>query len=406
MCKCDWAEAYMHIHVARGDSDLQWFEWLGKCFKEVCLVFGCSSSAEIYDRLAKVVLFIVLKKSEFPEDQVIQHLDDVCAAAQKDSTQLEVFDAVFSEVAESLGVRLAPRDDPEKSFGPSSSGNVLGVFYDLEDWVWAIPQGKLIRIMYTLKDVIEAESCKQDLLWSLVGKLLHVAPLVPGGKFHLFHVLKANSFSDDPNDLVPLSSDLRQQLWFWFTMLQVCSNRASIPDPSLVLPAWALDVYMDAAVGSLRAKGQGVGAVGKDWWVCLPWFAAINAERPTGDGRRLDRVMSALELVGPLLGLCAAAERCRNFCVRFWVDNAGSVFIFKKGYSNSCTLSSTLVAAIAEVAAGIGCRVELCKITRCSTPQADMADSLSKGCSLGSGSLQRTVKMWICPWSRCGLRWS
>ena len=379
MCKCDWAEAYKHIHVASSDSDLQWFEWLGKCFKEVCLVFGCASSAGIYDRLAKVVLFIVLRKSKFPEDQVIQHLDDVCAAAQKDSTHLEVFDAVFSEVAASLGVRLAPRDDPEKSFGPSSAGIVLGVFYDLEEWVWAIPQGKLIRIMHTLKEVMEAESCKQDLLWSLVGKLLHVAPLVPGGRFHLFHVLQANSFSDDPSTLVPLSADLKQQLWFWFTMLQVCSNRASIPNPRLGLPAWALDVYTDAAGGSWRSKGQGVGAVGRDWWVVLPWSAAINAGRPTGDGRRLDRVMSALELVGPLLGLCAAAEHCRNFCARFWVDNAGSVFIFKKGYSTSCALSSTIAAAMAEVAAGIGCRVELCKITRCSTPQADMADALSKG---------------------------
>ena len=54
------------------------------------------------------------------------------------------------------------------------------------------------------------------------------------------------------------------------------------------------------------------------------------------------------------------------------------MFIWKKGYSSSCLLSSTLVRAIARVAAGLGCRVDITKITRCSTPLADMADALSK----------------------------
>ena len=35
--------------------------------------------------------------------------------------------------------------------------------------------------------------------------------------------------------------------------------------------------------------------------------------------------------------------------------------------------------AIAYVGAGLGCRVDIGKITRCSTPLADMADALSKG---------------------------
>ena len=72
-----------------------------------------------------------------------------------------------------------------------------------------------------------------------------------------------------------------------------------------------------------------------------------------------------------------------NFCmnnsyVRFWVDNSGACFIYKKGYSSSCPLSSAIVAAISCVAAGIGCTVDLEKITRCSNPQSVMADALSK----------------------------
>ena len=114
------------------------------------------------------------------------------------------------------------------------------------------------------------------------------------------------------------------------------------------------------------------------WWVYLPWGRQINTGQATANGKALDRSMSALELLGPLLGLCAAAKQARGGAFRFWVDNAGSVFIWKKGYSTSCVLSSTLVTAVACVAAGLGCKVDIVKISRCSTPLASMADALSK----------------------------
>ena len=44
----------------------------------------------------------------------------------------------------------------------------------------------------------------------------------------------------------------------------------------------------------------------------------------------------------------------------------------------SCDISTTLVSALAVVAANLGCRVEIVKVLRCSTPLASMADALSK----------------------------
>ena len=89
-------------------------------------------------------------------------------------------------------------------------------------------------------------------------------------------------------------------------------------------------------------------------------------------------MMSALELVGPLITVSAGFNWCQNSAVKIWVDNAGSVFIWKKGYSSSCPYSTMLVKAIATVASGLACQVDLVKIGRCSTPLADMADALSK----------------------------
>jgi hypothetical protein len=59
--KVDWSDAYKHVHVRPADLPLQWFSWLGMDFFELGLIFGTSSSVGIFDRLAKVVLHIVLR---------------------------------------------------------------------------------------------------------------------------------------------------------------------------------------------------------------------------------------------------------------------------------------------------------------------------------------------------------
>ena len=393
ICKIDWADAYKHIAVCKADTDLQWFTWLGMGFKELCLIFGCASSAGIFDRLAKIVVHIAATKSGFPVKQICQHLDDCCAAAAPNSDLLEIFDATFAEVAETIGVKLAPREDPDKSFGPSQKGLVLGVIYDTVSWTWSLPHEKLSRLLHDMKAFLDGNSIPQHKVWSLVGKLIHIRPLIPCGKFNFHHLLKANSYSTDRDTVVPLSSDLKRQVWFWFTLVRLCAGHGPIPNPDQHLPPWTVDVYTDAAGGSMQSLGLGVGSVTSSWWAYVPWSRSINLGNQTLNGRSLARAMSALELIGPLLTLSAGYLWCKNKPVRIWVDNAASVFIWQKGYSTSCDLSTTLVLATAKVAAGIGCRVEIVKISRCSTPLASMADSLSKADFARFWSLARSESL-------------
>ena len=77
--------------------------------------------------------------------------------------------------------------------------------------------------------------------------------------------------------------------------------------------------------------------------------------------------------------VAAGVGLLRNRRLIIWVDNAGSVAIWRKGYSNRCMLCTTLVAAIAAVAAAVGCMVELRKVARCSDVGSRLADHLSKG---------------------------
>jgi len=378
ICKIDWADAYKHLAVKLADTNLQWFTWLGMGFKELCLIFGCTSSAGLFDRLAKVVVHIVVHLTNFPIKQVCQHLDDCCAAARYNSDQLAIFDATFYAVASEIGVKLAPREDPEKSFAPCTQGLVLGIVYDTIDWTWALNYEKLSRLLHDIKPFLDNNHMPQARIWSLVGKIIHILPLIPDGRFNIHHLLKANSVTTIKTLLIPISQGFKRQTWFWFSMIRLCSGRGTLPDPDATVPPWATNVYTDAAGGSMTSLGLGVGAVTHNWWAYIPWSRNINLGKPTPTGKKLSRAMSALELVGPLLVLSAGFTWCKSTPVNIWVDNAASVFIWKKGYSSSCPLSTTLAGAIACVAAALGCRIQLTKISRCSNTLSTMADALSK----------------------------
>jgi hypothetical protein len=143
--------------------------------------------------------------------------------------------------------------------------------------------------------------------------------------------------------------------------------------------SWAKQVFTDAAGGSMDRLGAGSGGVCGSWWYYVPWEKRINAGGWRVDGKKVGRKLSALELIGPLVAVVAGADWCANNSVTCWVDNAGSVAIWEKGYSTKCRLSSTIVTTISAVAAAIGCSLHIAKVTRCSNTGAVLADALSKG---------------------------
>jgi len=114
------------------------------------------------------------------------------------------------------------------------------------------------------------------------------------------------------------------------------------------------------------------------WWYYIPWARRINAGGWKVDGKKVGRKLSALELAGPLVIIAAAYKQCRGQALNVWVDNAGAVEVYRKGYSRNCRLCTTIAKATATIAAAIGCNLEVIKITRCSSTGPKLADQLSK----------------------------
>ena len=153
LCKLDWRSAYKHQAVRVEDHKLQVFEFGGRLFGELFTTFGGVSSAGIFDNLAKVVKALAILKAMMDKRLVQQVLDDVVACGPRGSGMVARFYAAYREVADLLGVSLADESDPEKAFGASSSGKVLGVMYDLERWVWWLSEDKLVPLILMLRRV-------------------------------------------------------------------------------------------------------------------------------------------------------------------------------------------------------------------------------------------------------------
>ena len=168
---------------------MQGFAWLGKIFFELALVFGTSSSPGIFDRLAKLVLFIVTKLAEFPSRLVIQHLDDVCACGPEGCNKVNKFYTTYKETCGLLGITMASEDDPDKTFGPRTEGQVLGVDYDSTFMTWFLRQDKISIILGLIRGVME-EGEKN--LWKAGG---HKGPY-PWGQIPLSSHSHGSIFSD------------------------------------------------------------------------------------------------------------------------------------------------------------------------------------------------------------------
>ena len=109
-----------------------------------------------------------------------QQLDDNCIVATAGSLGLWKYLKCYRAIADEIGVRLAPEDDPLKAFPLQESGEILGIEYNGTTRTWTIPEAKGLRILAALGEAIRARSIRNDAALSLAGKLNHYSEMVEG----------------------------------------------------------------------------------------------------------------------------------------------------------------------------------------------------------------------------------
>ena len=216
----------------------------------------------------------------------------------------------------------------------------------------------------------------------LSGKLVDIRDLIPGSKFHLAHLMMAAcKFTEkqDMEEVVEVEDWLRADLEYFAVVLPVYSHRTRLQDPDRKPDCWALESHTDAAGGSKDSLGRGVGmTLFPNLWTIVLWGKRINQGWRSYNGKSLSNAMSAWELVGPVLTLVCGGNRLTGKQLKVYVDNEGSVIMWRKGWCMPCDLCNTLMVALHQISTALACELYLCSIGRCSNPQSEAADALSK----------------------------
>lgn len=297
IAKADWNAAYKHIQVRREDLHLQFLQLGGRYFLERALVFGCCSSPGIYDRQAKLIIKLAILLAVVATLNALQCLDDVVYIAEPGPCL--AFYQAYREVCSRVGVSLASEEDPDKAFPPSSSGAVLGLEYNVKEWLWKIPDNKFSYVMETLFDIVEGKTITMERCQALVGRLNHYALVVPGGKWERGWLQKlVDNKAPKQMKVRPNSLAVSQAEW-WRINIANTADWTSIPDIRPQTPATNLEIYPDAAGGSDTNLRLGLG--GCVWagatihWVYFNWPDMIRTNKRNKEGDKLARKLSMLE---------------------------------------------------------------------------------------------------------------
>lgn len=379
--KLDYTSAYKHQHVREEDLGLQVVQWGDRLFVDLKLMFGSRSSPGIFDELAKVFLWCCMRLAGMPVYAVEQHIDDVLGIGLPGEESLVwKFHKIYKEEAKKVGIVLDESVNAEKQQNPTETVTALGVYFDTIDWTWGFKPDKLGRILHTLNMVKASVVMSHKEMESITGKLGDVKFLVPGGKYNLLYFLEAVHGVGNERGQVAVSQFLKEQAGWWMTALRAAEMFSPILHPDIQRPSNAKEAWTDAAGGTSSHMGAGLGVIlPSGAWSYLPWPAWLNNGGANDDGVKFASKLSCLELLGPLAALCVMGDDAMSEVLVVYVDNQGSVDIYRKGCTVSCVYTSTVAKACYDLSVAMGCTLVIEKIRRCSDAGSYLADMISKG---------------------------
>ena len=380
--KADWSSAYKHISVAHEDRHLQVFQFCGRLFIESQLTFGARSSPDRFDVVSDVPLEIALWKSGIWKENIIKQLDDVCCFGRKGTGAVHMFYENYKETCKEVGVVLASEEDPEKAFGPSTRGVILGIEFNLDMFTWSMSKKKADRLLATLWTLVEQKQTSLKVLESVVGKINHYSQIIQYGKWERSWLLGLiTQERRNPLTKINIFGLALDQLSWWIRSIQLAKEGSRIPDPRDMLPKVCLLMYPDAAGGNGQ-KEAGIGSwfmtSNKQPWIQIQWPDCIRENRKNSLGVTFASKMTTLEAAAALAGLLSEPDLIRNKAVTILTDNIGLVYAFQKGHSK-CPFAHTVTKALHYVSRALNTSPRVEKVKRRSCIGAIVADDLSKG---------------------------
>jgi hypothetical protein len=395
--KFDLTDAYKNLPARTADLRLQGFSWLQAFFVETQQAFGASTAVAAFDRLGSTVLALAVVQSGIPRKWVHRTLDDVPVVTPEDAVDGPLFAEKYKSVCKDLNIQLAAMcPDKEKAFEDSTCGTVLGIRFDTTDLTWAVSADKRDNILRDVAGPLQGDQLTLEQLQHLMGVLNdfgQMCPFLAGFRQPLNCALAAAL--EHPSRQLQLPFQARQDLRVWAAVVTYSVTPLPIPHRPIAPSLSALHFVSDAAGAryvTVRRKriptetpgDRGAAAIGicqsGAIWLCVritwPTFMLLHASDEKG--RAYGCKSTTLEIIGLLLPILTVPHllQGRELCLH--VDNIAAVFGWEnRGVAKDQT-ASVFVRALHLISTYLGCRVHVLHLPRMSTPDARLADRLSR----------------------------
>lgn len=317
LAKADITDAFKTMPIHPSDWPYFGVKWNSKFYFAVRLTFGCRSSPHIFNSLSEALCWILLNVCKLPF--VLHLLDDFLLVdfPSSQSPILSILKQIFSDV----GVPLSA----EKTLGPSTSLEFLGISLDTVKMQASLPQEKLLRIRSFLESFSSLRCVtKRDML-SLLGHLNFAMSIIPQGRAFISRLLTMAHSVQKLSDPIQLDDGCFSDIKFWTQLLNDWNGISFFYNDAFESSA-DLHLFTDAA------PSIGFGGFFQGQWFAEKWPNEFPKEKSGS-------VSSALYEIYPLVvasviwGSAWSRKRILLFC-----DNEATVAIINKGRSSCQTI--------------------------------------------------------------------
>jgi hypothetical protein len=136
IAKTDIVDAYKNVPAQQKDLNLQGFKWENRFFVELRQMFGARSAVQNFDIVANTIKALASAGCNIPARYIHRQLDDTPVVSPASKNWCREFLEKYSSLCEQINLELAP-DCPnfDKSFGPTTMGKVLGIWFKTSDLI-------------------------------------------------------------------------------------------------------------------------------------------------------------------------------------------------------------------------------------------------------------------------------
>ncbi|XP_044217636.1 uncharacterized protein LOC122989025 [Thunnus albacares] len=327
LSKADITSAFKVLPIHPDYWHLFGVSWKGAYYFAVRLTFGCKSSPKIFDSLSEALCWILSNNYKLP--YVIHLLEDFLTVTPPSSPPSYGLTTMISAFTD-LGVPLSP----EKTEGPSTSLEFLGITLNSITLQASLPTEKLHRISLLIQNFLMANTCTKRQLLSLLGHFNYATRIIPQGRSFLSHLLSIATAVPSIHDHVTLDSACKMELKMWHQFLSSWNGISFFYDVH-VTDANDIQLYTDAA------PSVGFGGYYGGRWFSAEWPPDFSSLAPSSTIAEMYPIVIAAILWG---------HEWSKKTIAIHSDNSAVVDILNKGRSHNLDIMQfvrklTLVSA-------------------------------------------------------------